>query len=118
MNNINVFFEKSINYKIKEIDPKTRFWMVRTKKGYFYDEFVAKEFIALGWNIITSTTDLEGQSLDVVKNELQEKYGDKIPMMSINKCKKFIDIIKEGDYILVPSEGSTRITIAIAGGYY
>ena len=39
-----------LNYKIPEIPEDTRFWMIRTKKGYFYNEFIGKKFVALAWN--------------------------------------------------------------------
>lgn len=48
------FLDAILNYKIKIIDKETRFWMIRTKKGYFYNEFVSNNFIALAWNTITS----------------------------------------------------------------
>ena len=30
------FLDSILNYEIKIIDKETRFWMIRTKKGYFY----------------------------------------------------------------------------------
>lgn len=118
LKNIDVFLERSLNFRVKEINANLKFWMIRTKKGYFYEEFVKNGFIALGWNIITSSTNLSEQAIESVKTTVNDLYGDKVPMMAVNKCKNFIDVIKEGDYILIPSEGSSRIAIAVAGEYY
>ena len=39
---------KSIEeFKVPIIPPNTHFWMIRTKKGYFYQEFLSKRFVAL-----------------------------------------------------------------------
>lgn len=40
------------NRAITVVPDETRFWMIRTKKGYFYNEFIKEGFVALGWNII------------------------------------------------------------------
>ena len=52
-----IFFDTILNYEIRAIDSETRFWMIRTKKGYFYNEFISNDFVALAWNTITSATD-------------------------------------------------------------
>ena len=46
---------------IPYIKEDTKFWYVRSMKGYFYDEFVKDEFIGLGWNIINSTNIHNGE---------------------------------------------------------
>lgn len=43
----------ALNYTIRSVDENTKFWMIRTKKGFFFEEFVTNQFVALGWNIIT-----------------------------------------------------------------
>ena len=42
-----VFLDTILNYDIRVIDENVHFWMVRTKKGYFYNEFISNEFVAL-----------------------------------------------------------------------
>ncbi len=106
------------SFKIRVIKDEVRFWMVRTKKGYFYDEFISNRFIALGWNVITKSTDMGAQSLDALKKEISNVYGDAKPAGSINKCKNFIYDIQEGDYVIIPNKGSTGIAIAKAGEYF
>ena len=38
---------------IPSIKNDTNFWMVRAKRGFFFDEFIRNEFIAIGWNSVT-----------------------------------------------------------------
>ena len=37
---------------IPTISDTTNFWMVRTKRGFFFDEFLKEEYIAIGWNLV------------------------------------------------------------------
>ena len=111
-------FEMALNYQIRSIDENTRFWMVRTKEGYFFEEFIKNEFVALGWNRITKDTDLGKSNEESLKEEIKNYYNDSRPMGAINKCRNFISEIHEGDYIIIPNMGSTRIAIAKAGEYY
>ena len=114
-----IFFDTILNYEIRAIDSETRFWMIRTKKGYFYNEFISNNFIALAWNTITSATDFSEESQDVLKDQILLNYSEiKRPTTVINKCNSFIHDVKPGDYIVIPNAGSERITIALAGEYY
>ena len=36
-----------LNFEVPIIPSKTRFWMIRTQNGFFYEEFLAKRFVAL-----------------------------------------------------------------------
>jgi predicted Mrr-cat superfamily restriction endonuclease len=83
------------SFKIRVIKDEVRFWMVRTKKGYFYDEFISNRFIALGWNVITKSTDMGAQSLDALKKEISNVYGDAKPAGSIS-AKILFMIFKKG----------------------
>ena len=51
-----VLLNELLNFKVPIISEKTRFWMVRTQKGYFYSEFISKNFVALAWNNIDQKT--------------------------------------------------------------
>ena len=101
------------------IPEDTRFWMLRTQKGYFYNEFTADEFVALGWNTIDRGTSFSKDNIPLLKADLQLKYeGIGRPMTAINKCITFMHSVKPGDYILIPSEGTREVTIALAGDYF
>ncbi|MBS6396688.1 MAG: hypothetical protein KH452_06005 [Clostridiales bacterium] len=114
----NKFFEYLHNFQIREIPEDTNFWMIRSKSGYFYDEFVQEEFIALGWNYIQKDTVIDSQTIETLKTGIKDRYGDKVPMTAINKCKRFITELKAGDYVVIPNSGSSKIAIGIVGEYY
>lgn len=105
-------------FSIPEVSEEINFWMIRTKKGYFYEEFVKNEFVALGWNAINKNTNISKSSQKVLKEYLARNYNEKRPQLAINKCNNFIYEMKEGDILLIPNKGTRRITFAIAGEYY
>lgn len=37
---------------------------------------------------------------------------------AINKCKAFIEEMKENDIVVIPNRGLSEITIAVVGKYY
>jgi len=82
-----IALQSILDYKIETIPDTTRFWMIRTKKGYFYNEFVAHGFVALAWNIIDSSTSITASNIEAVKDLILLKYSDiKRPTTVINKC--------------------------------
>lgn len=112
-------FNFIFNFKPTEIPPETHFWMVRTKKGYFYHEFVQKKFVALAWNTITNTTDFSDTNSETLCDSILVDYPQiKRPKLVVNKCKSFISEIKPNDILVIPSNSSKYITFAYAGDYY
>ena len=70
------------------VDTKSRFWMVRTQKGAYYDEFVRRGFIAIGWNQLLASTlriDHSKKQLELIKDRLRNVYKEKIPGAAYNK---------------------------------
>lgn len=117
--NSTAFFDAMLNFKITEVNSETRFWMIRTKKGYFYKEFIEKNFVALAWNTITSASNFDKDNLEPLADSILVDYLEiKRPTLVINKCKSFIHEIKAGDILVIPSAGSKFITFAVAGKYY
>ncbi len=112
------FINDALEYTIRNISDNKRFWMVRTKKGFFFDEFIDNNYVALGWNTITQENDFGKSQEEVLKESIKNWYGDSRPAGAINKCKSFIYDIHVGDYILIPNSGSEKIAIARAGEYY
>ena len=108
----------ALRYTVRNIDQDKNFWMIRTKKGFFFEEFIADKFVALGWNIITQKTDFGKKQEEILKESIKNWYGDLRPAGAINNCKSFIFDIQEGDYILIPNRRSEKIAIAKAGEYY
>lgn len=106
------------NTSIFQIDCDTNFWMLRTKSGYFYNEFIKEKYIALGWNYIDSYTSYDKDNIERLKEMIKNYYHDKVPMTAINKCNKFINEIKEGDFVVIPNKGSSKVAICKVGEYY
>lgn len=111
--------DEILHFDIPIIPANTRFWMIRTQKGYFYDEFLSKRFVGLAWNNIDKTTDLSEKAKERLSDDIVLKYPSiKRPSTVINKCRYFIHEITEGDIIVIPSKGSRFITFAKAGEYF
>lgn len=108
-----------LTFNVPEVSEVTRFWMIRTKKGYFYNEFVGKKFVALAWNNVISETDFSERSRENLKDSIVLDYPEiKRPSTVINKCYSFINDVKPNDILVIPSAGSTFITFAFAGEYF
>ena len=103
---------------IPVIDTHAHFWMIRTKQGIFYDEFVSNEYIAIGWNYLNQNNlkNLSKETNARLKDIIAKTYKEKMPQTPINKCKRFVYEIQTGDYIVIV--GSENITFAIVGDYY
>lgn len=116
---IDTVFNTIINFKIRDISSETRFWMIRTKKGYFYNEFISKKFVALAWNTISSGTDFSSSYAETLNDSILLNYPEiKRPTLVANKCRSFIHDIKVNDILVIPSNSSRYITFAYAGEYY
>ena len=93
--------------------------MIRTQKGYFYEEFLSKKFVALAWNIIDQHSDFSDSSRERLKDSILIEFPEiNRPSTVINKCAHFIFEVKAGDILVIPSKGSQYITFAIAGEYF
>lgn len=104
--------------EIPQISETTSFWMLRSKGGFFYDEFIKESYVGLAWNYIEKNTSFEKNNIEQLKEGIKNWYGDKVPMTAINKCNRFINEIKEGDYVAIPSKGSAEIALCKIGEYF
>lgn len=108
-----------LNFQPVIIPENTRFWMIRTQGGYFYNEFLSNSFVAIAWNNIDECTDFTQQSKEQLKDDIFLTFPEiKRPSTVINKCNNFINEIKENDILVIPSKGSQYITFALAGEYF
>lgn len=104
-----------LNYRIPRVSENVRFWMIRTKKGFFYNEYINNGYVALGWNTIDKKTDLKSEILPDI---LRRDHGVNQTTKVINKCNDFVNSIKPNDIIIIPNRGLEEITIVLAGEYY
>lgn len=102
--------------QVTHIPEKCKFWMVRANSGVFFDEFVEKNYVAIGWNAITQ------KRLDTdTEKQLQELIAENYPNISrpitpVNKCRRFIEGMDIGDIVMLV--GNQKICFAVVGEYY
>lgn len=104
---------------IPSINVDTNFWMVRAKRGFFFDEFIRDEFIAIGWNSITKamvSKSLTRNQSDSLKASIKNTYGENKPGTALNKCIRFCYELKTGDIAVIVD--NNRIAFAYIGDYY
>lgn len=102
--------------KIPSINIETNFWMIRTKRGAFFNEFINNKFIAIGWNVIIKKS-FENTEDDYLKKLIiNSNYPDKQPGTGVNKCRRFICELKTDDIVMIV--GSGQIAFAKIGEYF
>ena len=104
---------------IPRINRDTNFWMIRAKRGFFFDEFLRKEYIAIGWNSILKSmiSDRMTRSQEnTQKASIKEIYGESKPGTALNKCKRFCYELKDGDIAVIVD--NNRVAFAYIGEYF
>lgn len=123
-----------------EIDSNREYWYVRTDSGKLYDTFKYNNFIALGWNEITteeikksldnpeflkkkiSSISLRDEKTRIKLTNEEINYSNVIDLntpsgklkssMIINKLQNFYNL-KYGDVVVIPSYGSNEFSFGI-----
>lgn len=111
-----VEFTKRQTHIVPQISANTNFWMIRSKKGVFYNEFIREKFIAIGWNALTKSVLADNNEGRLKKYITEQGYQDKVPKTAINKCQRFVNELKNGDIAMIV--GRDEITFAIIGDYF
>lgn len=107
-------------FKVPIFDNNNSFWLIRSKGGTFFDEFIDKGFVAIGWNPITKE-ELDKHSddgktlLEIIKDEYKDLASTK---GAWKKCEHFIYGVAEGDIAIIPNKGSSKIAVVKIGKYY
>lgn len=104
---------------IPSFDSSVQFWMIRTKQGFFFDEYIQQNFIAIGWNLIVDanlSVPLPSLQEDALKKAIQNEYQEKRPGVALNKCIKFCRQMKKGDLVMIVDKSC--IAFAKIGEYY
>lgn len=93
-----------------------QYWIVRTNKGMYYDEFSTMGYIALGWNKIDEAIIFEmesdgGVSPDLIKDRISTLYPDESrPGLVARHIYNFTKQMKAGDIVVIPSPKSKLIS--------
>lgn len=88
------------------------FWMIRTKSGVYYNEFIRNKYIAIGWNAVLKSALLEATE-DNLHRLIETYYTDKQPGAALNKCRRFLENMKPGDIVMILGE-KRRLTPLLA----
>lgn len=107
-----------------ETIPDTReYWLIRTQSGRLYDNFIEHNFVAIDHDKLTLKMlyDLKKQYSD--EKQLKEELKEKIELLyneedintslAASQIIKFVYHIKKNDIIVIPSEGSNRISFGL-----
>lgn len=118
------YFNPSIIENLPQMDPKTRYWLVRGEGGNFYNDFIINNYIAIGWNEIT-VEEVEKNSYNsdlirtklILDNKLRDDTKNRRSMGSAAKQMiKFQSSIRPEHIVMVPSVNSTRFVIGVVKG--
>lgn len=111
-------------------------WFIRTSSGDYYDDFRHNRFVALGWDEIPAEwiikkplfpiTDDDQQvdkkkllfplSENEFKNRVSNLYPDeKRPGLVYGQLNTFYNVMRVGDWIVIPSKSTQKLTIGILG---
>lgn len=107
-----------------ETIPDTReYWLIRTQSGQLYDNFIEHDFVAIDHEKLTLKMlyDLkrqfndEKQLKDEIKSRLDVLYKgeDLNAALAAGQIIKFVYHIKKNDIVIIPSEGSNRISFGV-----
>ena len=98
---LSTLYDEILNFKLLHIPSDTRFWMVRTKKGYFYHEFISNYLIFIALATIIGggkflTVELPGiariiKDFQTIKDE-KRKNDAEITQLELDNLQKAIDI--------------------------
>jgi len=106
---------------ILDIPTETGYWLVRADGGKYYDDFFLNNFISISDNEISlesikQTESLTGITIEHYKNLYINEYNDWNSQQishAANRTFKFIENMKIGDIVLVPSNKSKHFLIGI-----
>lgn len=101
-----------------EVEANRAYWLVRTMGGDYYDEYVSRKYIAIGYNEVPQSyiedaikTGDEAQKLLVEKIEVIDEEEDINKSYAASQLLKFHRDMKVGDVIIVPGRRSEKVKI-------
>ncbi|EOS7999122.1 hypothetical protein DW624_RS00835 [Enterococcus hirae] len=116
--------EQNIIKNLPQVDPYTKYWLVRGEGGAFYDDFLINDYIAIGWNEISvnevnqnvGNSDLIRSKLISVKGLLNNTRNKRKMGSAAKQMIKFQNDIRPGHVVLVPSYNSEVFSVGIVRG--
>lgn len=117
--NLNKEFKDYLEELIKtlpKVDKNRKYWMIRSgEKSKHFNEFVNNSFVAIPWEKLNDLNLLKDKTSEEIKDVLIKKYDYKPQPLSTaaNKINRFINEIKIGDVIVMPSARLQEVAIGI-----
>lgn len=101
---------------IEAINEDRKYWLFRTEGGLYYPDFRLHNYIAFGCDEFNDLEELKNiksdQSVEILKDKFKEIYPDeKRHGLSVKQLLIFINTMKVGDIVLIPSKYSKEIAI-------
>lgn len=109
---------------LPEINSNRSYWFVRTNSGEYYNIFKSQGLIAVGWNYLSTEDIKEYKKSDAGKDKIALKIkkneeGDARPGYVVNQIIDFMDNMKKGDIVIIPSSQSDYFSFGeITGDSY
>lgn len=106
---------------IREVSPDKHYWFFRTMGGLYYDEFVSKGFVAIGYDdiLMKDLKDIPEQDymarafLKVRLKDRNEKMTDSQIAKAAGQIVKFYRELHIGDIIVAPDFQSRKFAIGV-----
>lgn len=117
--------DKWLNEQIQILDIPNDigYWLVRADGGKYYEDFFLNNFIAVSDNEVTlemikecAKYSIAGITIDHYKElyvKTYSKWTNQQIAQAASRTQKFLDEIKVGDLVLVPSKRSTHFLIGV-----
>lgn len=114
----------SILTSLPKINEGSTFWMIRANSGKYYSDFVMGQYVGIEYNEI-SLSDAHNLTIEQLKKLFKTKKptdseGHEIANGTYTswagQLYRFVNEVKSGDYVLVPSASSERFSLGIVVG--
>jgi restriction system protein len=102
---------EELKVPLVEIDENRGYWLVRTQQGEHYQEFFLDDFVAIGWDELNNLEELNSRKEEDQVEKIREIYPDETrPRYVFNQIQRFINEIKIGDIVIIPSKSSKHLS--------
>ncbi|MEO2070779.1 MAG: hypothetical protein ABGW99_05510 [Zunongwangia sp.] len=113
---MNQFEIDEVINSLTRINSDRKYWFVRTQAGDFYETFLENSYIAIGYDTIRLSIIKSANENKHAKKALSEAIKKKFPEETRpgyigNQLIDFTYRIKQGDIVVIPSSGSSHISI-------
>jgi hypothetical protein len=102
---------------LPKINANRNYWFFRTNGGQFYNYFIQRNLIAIGYDKINlldikATVNNDADSIRILGEKIKNEYGEEEtrPNYIASQLTKFAYGIKKGDIVFIPSYSSNEIT--------